>query len=203
MSNGSNVRSYTDEQILKRVSEKAAGFKGFPKGILDVWVRSNEDEFNRFDDKVYTFECFGDEKPPQFVMVCSGTTNAGRVGLMDFKKRGLSGCAVLKADVIVYNSHVFGDHKGKPAYVQSRKAGEFVPFPYFRDSNRNTKCEEIGDMFHDRIGANCHRAGVASTEIGGWSVACLVRNVEKQFLAWLKFMNKRPLTVCILNEWEP
>jgi hypothetical protein len=200
-----NVRSYTDEQILNRVKEKAEGFKEFPNGVLDVWVRSDEDEFNRFDDKVYTFECTGgdDITKQKFIMVCSGTTNAGKKGLLEFDAKKKSGCAVLKSDVIVYNSHVFGDHSGKPAYVQSRNAEEFVPFPYYRDANRDTKCDETGEIFLNRIGANCHRAGPNSTQIDGWSIACLVRNNEAQFLKWLEYMDERPLTVCILKEWEP
>jgi len=53
-----NVREYTDLQLLARVAN-LPNFKGFPKsGVLDVWVRSDEDEFDRFDDKVYSFDCF-------------------------------------------------------------------------------------------------------------------------------------------------
>lgn len=194
----SNVKSYTDEQILNRVKEKAEGFKGFPKGVMDVWVRSNEDEYDRFDDKVYTFECYGDEKPPKFIMVCTGTTNAGSQGLKNFAKYNSKGCAVLQADIIVYNSHDYGKHKGKyAAYVQSTTVG----FPYFRDNDKDNKAEEIGKKYSDRIGANCHKAGWNSELIGGWSVACLVRNQQPQYDAWMKYMNKRPLTVCILNEW--
>jgi len=37
--------------------------------------------------------------------------------------------------------------------------------------------------------------------IANWSTACLVRNVEKQFLAWLLLMNKNTLNVAILKEF--
>lgn len=190
----SNVRNYTSQQLLDRV-KTMPNFKGFPQsGVLDVWVRSNEDEYNRFDDKVYSFECFP-AKDPVFKMVCSGTSNAGAVGLKEFAKYNGLGCAVLKSDWIVYNSHVYGLHKGKPAYRQSKG------FPYFRDNNKNEKAEEIGKEYNDIIGANCHRAGAASTVIGGWSTACLVRNIEVDFLKWLSFMGKRSLSVVILNEF--
>lgn len=190
----SNVKNYTSQQLLDRV-KTMPNFNGFPQsGVLDIWVRSNEDEFDRFDDKVYSFECFPG-KEPVFKMVCTGTTNAGATGLKEFAKYNGLGCAVLKSDWIVYNSHNYGLHKGKPAYRQAKG------FPYFRDNDKDNKAEEIGKEYNDIIGANCHRAGAASTVIGGWSTACLVRNNEAQFLAWLKFMNKRTLSVVILNEF--
>jgi hypothetical protein len=188
------VKNYTDEQLLARVASLPT-FKGFPKdGFLDVWVRSAKDEFNTFDDKAYTFQCFPDKKPV-FKMVCSGTTNAGQFGLEHFDEYNSLGCAVLKADCIVYDSHEYGLHKGKPAYRQKRG------FPYFRDNDTDKKAEEIGKQYGDIIGANCHRAGANSTVIANWSTACLVRNVEKQFLSWLLLMNKNTLNVAILKEF--
>ncbi|HQZ81633.1 MAG TPA: hypothetical protein PLR83_00305 [Pyrinomonadaceae bacterium] len=188
-----NVKNYTDKQIYDRVSQLAS-FRGFPRGVLDVWVRSDEDEFDRFDDKVYTFD--GSSGEMKFISVASGTTNAGAEGLKHFDKYNRLGCAILKSDEIVYDSHIYGLHKGKyPAYRQNR------PFPYFRDNNKNDRVEEIGKVYYDVIGANCHRAGWYSTRIGGWSTACLVRNQRQQFDDWMKFMNRRPLTVCILKEW--
>lgn len=189
-----SVKNYTDEQILRRVRSLPT-FSGFPEGILDVWIRSDEDAFDQFDDKVYTFECFGSEKPPRFVMVCTGTTNAGAQGLKNFAKYNRLGCAVLKSDVIVYDSHKFGTHKGYPAYRQAKG------FPYFRDGDKDNRAEETGKEYHDIILANCHKAGAHSTRIGGWSVACLVRNQLAQWQKWLAFMNQRPLTVAILKEF--
>ena len=190
----SNVRNYTETQLLARVAS-LPNFKGFPKsGVLDIWVRSDEDEFDRFDDKVYSFDCFPIQEPV-FKMVCSGTSNAGAVGLKKFAEYNGLGCAVLKSNWIVYDSHSYGLHKGKPAYRQAKG------FPYFRDNNKDNSADEIGKEYSDIIGANCHRAGASSTVIGGWSTACLVRNNEAQFLAWLKFMAKRSLSVVILKEF--
>lgn len=183
---------YTDIQLLDRL-QTLPTFHGF-EGIIDTWVRSRADIFDRFDDKVYTFDCTGDT--PKFVMVCSGTSNAGAVGLKHFAKYNANGCAILKSDEIVYNSHVHGLHKGQyPAYVQARG------YSYYRDSDKNQHADEIGKLYNDIIGANCHHAGFNSTFIGGWSVACLVRNVRAQFDNWMKFMDKRPLTVAILKEF--
>lgn len=188
------MRTFTDEEVLARVSSLPT-FKGFPKGPMDVWIRSAADEFDSFDDKAFSYECYGDTKPPKFVMARSGTTNAGSYGLKHFDEYNHLGCAVLKSDVIVYNSHKFGAHKGKPAYRQ------VAGFPYYRDGNRNERCEEIGEEFNNVILANVHRAGVDSSVINKWSVACLVTANLTKFLEWLKWMNKRPLTVCILKEW--
>lgn len=189
-----NVRKYKDVDLLNRVASLPS-FKGFPKsGVLDIWVRSNEDGFNVFDDKVYSFDC-DVEGTPKFVMVCSGTTNAGQYGLEHFEEYNSKGCAVLKSDVLIYDSHKPGYHKGKLAYVQAKG------FPYHRDNNKNKRAEEIGKEYNDIIGANCHRAGVHSTVINNWSTACLVRNVEIEFMKWLRFMDARTLSVVILNEF--
>ena len=190
-----NVRTYTDKQILDRVMSLPT-FKGWPtKSNLDVWIRSTEDAFNVFDDKVYSFDMSTGK--PVFQMVTSGTTNAGRVGLKNFDKYKLSGCAVLKSDIIIYESHVYGLHKGKyPAYVQNK------PWPYYRDSDKDDRAEEIGPEYNNIIGANCHAAGESSVIIEDWSIACLVRNVKSKFNLWMTYMNKKPLTVCILKEFN-
>ena len=126
------MRTFTDKEVLDRVASLPS-FHGFPEGVMDVWIRSTADEFDSFDDKAFTYECFGDAKPPKFVMARNGTTNAGSYGLKHFEEYNHLGCAVLKSDVIVYDSHASGLHKGKPAYRQAKG------FPYFRDSNRNNR----------------------------------------------------------------
>jgi len=188
------MRSFTDEEVLQQVAD-LPGFEGFPKGVMDVWIRSTKDEFDSFDDKAFTYECYGDEKPPKFIMARNGTTNAGSYGLKHFEKYNHDGCAVLKSNCIVYQSHTYGLHHGKPAYRQAKG------FPYFRDTNRNERAEEVGPEHNDIIFANVHRAGHNSTVISNWSTGCMVTANLSKFLAWLAFMNKRPLTLCILKEW--
>ncbi|GEM_PF-2334579 len=194
------MRTFTDEEVLKRVSNLPT-FTGWPTGMLDVWIRSTADAFDSFDDKAFTYECYGKTKKPKFVMARNGTTNAGSYGLKHFDKYKQTGCAVLKADVIIYDSHTYGPHplkNGKPAYRQAKS------WPYFRDSNRNQKAEEIGPEKSGIIGANIHRAGANSTVIGKWSTACLVTaNLQKflDFLAYMKSKGNPPLNVCILKEW--
>ena len=188
------MRAFTDDEVLARVRSLPT-FKGFPKGPMDVWIRSTADVFDSFDDKAFSYECYGETKPPKFIMARNGTTNAGSYGLKHFENYNHDGCAVLKSDVIVYDSHEYGLHKGKPAYRQAKE------FPYFRDANRNDRVEEVGEERTNIIYANLHRAGVNSTVIKNWSTACLVTANLEKFLDWLKWMNKRKLTVCILKEW--
>ena len=192
-----NVRSYTDRELIDRVASHAKGFEGWKKGVYDVWVRSAEDVPDAFDDKAYTFVAEADGATPQFRMVCSGTSHAGTYGLKHFSQYNPDGCAVLEADRIVYGSHAWGFHKGYRAYRQVKG------FPYYRDNDRDLKAEQIGDVHRDIIFANCHRASATgdSTVIYNWSVACLVRNRINQWNAWLAYMDKRPLSVAILNEF--
>lgn len=189
------MRSFSDQEVIKRVAGLPT-FKGWIDGIYDIWIRSRADAYDRFDDRVFTYLVANGT--PRFVMACSGTTNAGSFGLMNFRRYNPAGCAVLKADVIVYESHRQGPHKGKPAYRQAR------PFPYFRDNDRDRRAEELGGEISEVIYANCHPAGWFSRFIGNWSVACLVRNVREQWNDWFGFMRSRkfpPLNVAILREW--
>ncbi len=191
-----NVKSYTDTQILEKVKSLDT-FTSWPIGYFDVWIRSNEDAHDLFDDKVYTFHYkTGDEKP-KFKMVTSGTTNSGAFGLSKWFTYNAIGCAILKSDVIIYDSHKLGYHKGKyKSYIQNK------PFPYYRDNNKNKKAEEIGPIYSGIIGANCHKAGWLSKIIGKWSLGCLVRNIAEDYNKWMfKLKGQKLLTVAILKEF--
>jgi len=189
------MRDYQEEELIKRV-EGLPTFEGWKKGMYDIWIRSKSDAFNKFDDTVYTFECCEDGEKPNSIYRSTGTSNAGANGLLHFNEYNDLGCAVLKSDIIVYDSHYHGKHRGRYNAYQQLKG-----FPYFRDNNKNRKAEEIGKEYNNIIGANCHKAGKKSTQIDGWSTACLVRNVEAEFNEWMKIMDKRKLSVCILKEF--
>ena len=171
------MRTFTDAEIIARV-ESLPTFEGWKKGIYDIWIRSKADQFDAFDDKGFTYQVHSEGSQPVFIMARNGTTNAGSYGLKHFSEYNHLGCAVLKSDTIVYGSHSYGLHHGKlPAYRQAKG------FPYFRDNNRNERAEEIGAEFNDIIFANIHRAGVNSTVIKNWSVACVVSSSLSRFLA--------------------
>ncbi len=199
MNNGStNVKNYTDAEIIARI-ESLSTFAGWKKGKYDIWVRSQEDAFNKFDDKVYRAEVKEEGQKPIFVPGAhSGTTNPGAQGLKNFEKYGNKRCAVLVADVIVYDCMEFRKHKGQyDAYCQCK------PLPYIWDDNKNEKSGDSGKIIEGQnIGANNHAAGEDSEDIGGWSIACTVRDVKKQFNAMMTWMNKdKYQTRIILNEW--
>ena len=182
---------YSDQQLLERVASLDS-FKGFD-GILDIWVRSKADIPDKFNDKVYTFDCTQDM--PRFAMVCTGTSHAGTFGLLGYKSYNRLGCAVSLPDIITYDSHVAGLHKGKAGYRQAKG------IPYTRDNDRDKLAENFGNVYSDIIGLNCHRAGWFSQVIYNWSIACYVRNNLKEFLAWLDFMDKRKLSTVVLSEF--
>lgn len=193
------LRGYGDNEIIKRVESKAKGFDGWKKGVYDIWIRAEKEakEVDIFADKAYTF-VVGDDGKPNFRMVCTGTSLTGSWALKNYKQYSKLGAAVLASNYFVRNSHVFGTHKGYTAYRQAK------PFPFYRDGDLDNLAEEIGELhLNEIIFANCHRAkqNSTSTIIYNWSAACLVRNSYSQWAGWLAFMQKRPLSVGILQEF--
>ena len=190
---------YTDDQLINRVESSASGFNGWKKGEYLITVRSGADIPDAFDDKAYLFECKADGQRPIFVMVASCTTHPGVDVLLHFaQKYNKAGAPVLKSDCMVYESHKYGLHKGYSAYVQAKI------FPYFRDKDRDNKAEENGPELSDAvIAANVHHANaikVSQVNVN-WSAGCIVMNDPNRFKAFMAFMAKRPLTVCILKQF--
>lgn len=194
---------YTDAQLIKGF-ESCENFDGWPKkGITDIWIRSKADRYNRFDDKVYTF----DSRPngvPKFVMVCTGTSHPG-VALKLFRRFNKLGAAIIKSHWINYQSHKHGRHKtDHNSYRQAKE------IPHYRDGNGNYKAEEIGQVYMRTPSGglpwlNVHKAGWFSKWIGWWSAGCLVRNNRRQWNNWIRFMNKNgnpSLTTVVLNEGQ-
>ena len=191
----SNVRSYTNEELIKRV-ESLKSFDGW-KGIFFVGVRSKEDEPNKFDDKFYLFDCRSGK--PKFVMVANGTTNPGSKALRLFSRYNSKGAAVWATDIIVYDSHINARHKSDPnSYRQDKK------LPYHRDGNKNNKSEEIGKLYWGIIWMNIHKAGWFSKLIGWWSAGCQVFNIRwqwKKFIGYMNSIGSPPLNTVILKEF--
>jgi hypothetical protein len=192
------MKQYTDAQILARVESHAQGFAGWKQGVYLIAVRSLSDAPDAFDDKAYVFEC--DARGPRFFMVASCTTHPGVDVLKNFAaKYNKAGAPVLKSDHIVYDSHQHGLHQGKYAAYRQAKI-----FPYFRDTDRDNKAEEIGNVKTDQlIMANVHRANPNKESVvnHNWSAGCVVMSNPAKFAAFMAFMKKRPLTVCILKEF--
>ena len=193
---GTNVKGYTDKQLLNKV-KSLPSFNTIPKNYWILGVQSQEDEFNKFDDKFYIF------KGSKFVTVTSGTTNPGDFGLMNYQRYGQKGTFVIKSNFWFYNLWKFGYHRGRmPALKQNK------PITGYRDNNKNKKSEEIGKEVKGYFGINFHtisyalKPGFWRKLIGGWSTGCQVVNDVSDYLKILNLVkNQKTVTYCIIKEF--
>lgn len=198
-----NVKSYTTKQLLDRM-KSLPSFKYVPKGPHVIVVRSDEDEPDKYDDKLYFF--IGEK----FISVMSCTSNSGKYGLFNYLKWNKLGTAVIKFDEVYYNSFIKSDgkyikhHNGK---VQCLR--QVAPLKYYRDSNKNDKIDEYGKVYEGNNSTNIHpnsyvlKKGFSSWLIGKWSTGCTVVNdLSKYFLILMKEINyNEPVTYTGLKEW--
>ena len=177
----SNVRSYTSEELLKSVSELPT-FKGIPETYWMIFVRSNEDENDSFDDKCYLF------RGSKFVMVTSCTTNKGN-----------KGTGVVLAGRWNYGAWRIGKHKGKvQAGVQN------TGFEYARDFTADKKTNPTSEIKSDIRGFNFHPATydinsqITKTSVGGWSEGCFVLNKTPDYLKMINFVKPQKVWSMVL-----
>ena len=190
-----NVKKYTDRQLLERVSSLDS-FSGFPTGYWILGVRSNEDAYNKPDDKFYVF------KGIEFIMVTSGTTNSGDYGILNYRKWNRKGVFVLKSDEFYYDMWANGKHKNKmDALVQVSSVKGY------RDGNKDKKTDEIGEMEEGLFGINFHGMSYKSKTfvkkyIGAWSVGCQVCNIATAYYSILTLVkNQKRISYCLLKEF--
>lgn len=180
MSEETNVRSYTDKQLVDRV-KSLKGFVGIPSDYWVIGVESNEKEFNKYGAKFYLMH--GEKN----IAVASGTTYPGADSLLSFAKYGLKGAFVWKTDEIYYEmwSSFAWDmktkylHKGKMKALRQNK-----PVLGWRDNNKDTKIDKRGEPKAELSGFNFHtntylKSGFSKALnwlIGGWSFGCQVLN---------------------------
>ena len=186
MTKKSNVRSYTDKAILKRVKE-LPDYKIIPEGYWLAFVRSNEDEFDAFDDKAYLF------KNESFVMVTTCTTNKGGFG-----------SAVIKSDQWLYDGFINGLHKGKMECLRQNK-----PFYFYRDKNGDKNTDEVGTLYLENIQVQFHGstyhtgAPVERDSIGRWSEGCIVANINRDYERVIELTRAQSLVSgVLLMEWD-
>lgn len=191
----SNVKKYTDNQLLNRV-KNLPSFKGYPKDFWILGVQSNEDEFNKFDDKFYLF------RGETFVMVTTGTTNAGVNGLLRYDTYNPEGYAVVKTNEWYYDVWKFGKHRGKMDALRQVR-----PFLISRDGNKDKKVDETAPK-SALVGINFHANtyNMANTEvkeiIGGWSLGCQVCNNTPDYVKIINYVKpQRYVTYCLLKEF--
>lgn len=180
----SKVRSYTDQELLNKV-RSLSSFKFIPSGSWLLGVRSSEDTFDTYDDKIYEF------KGEQFIRVVTATTNAGGgILLGGYKKYNSKGTAILKSNEWYYNVWEFGYRRGAP---ELKQYGSKVKI--YRDGNNNKKSEEIGEIAEGYFGINyhtntfnlgLHNLKIIKWIIGSWSAGCQVTNNRSSYLKQMK-----------------
>ena len=136
------VRKYTDIEILKAV-KALPSFKEIPIEFWICGIRSKADISDKYDDKFYLF------KNEQFIIVLTGTTNAGKAGLLNPVNE--KGCAVVKSNEWYYDLWERGMHKGKMSALIQRNSVK-----YYRDNNKDLSAEESGQLHEGIIGINFH-----------------------------------------------
>jgi hypothetical protein len=180
-----NVKNYTDKQLLDRVQGLTSYF-WTPDDMWLLFVRSNEDANDQFDDKVYIF------KGSSFQFVTSCTTNKGN-----------KGTAVMEADQWNYESYAYGLHRGKMEALRQVKG-----VPYRRDYTVDGKTNPTTEIKTDLIFLNIHGATYnkgskqVATKIGGWSEGCLVLNNNADYERMVKMAkDQAKVSMVLINEF--
>ncbi|CAB4153028.1 hypothetical protein UFOVP611_43 [uncultured Caudovirales phage] len=189
------VKNYTDAQLLKRV-KSLPSFKSIPAGYWLLGVQSDEDAFNVFDDKFYLFH------GETFIMVTSGTTNAGKNGLLKYNEYNPEGVAVIKTNEWYYDVWKFGLHRGKMEALKQVR-----PFLISRDGDKDQQIDE-GKSLPVICGINFHANtyNMANEEIkqiiGEWSLGCQVVNNTPKYNKIIEFVKpQKVVTYCLLKEF--
>jgi len=170
-----NVKQYTDQQLLERVELIGGKIPNIGKYLI-IGVQSQEDAPNLFDDKFYVFEGHN------FVQVSTGTTNTGKVGLLHFDRYNPKGVAVWKTDQWCPDLYKRGFHRPSRRDGGMRALRQSKPIYLYRDNDKDLKVEESGLLYHEIIWANMHGVDYNpySTKvkelINGWSLGCQVWN---------------------------
>jgi hypothetical protein len=191
----SSIKKYKDVDLLKRVSE-IEGFTHYPVGYWIIAVRSQEDTYNKFDDKIYIF------KGERFVSVMSGTTNTGGYGLKNFAKWNSKGAAIIKSDEWYYDVYQKGLHKGK--MIALRQVGNMK---YYRDGNGDNRVDETGEVTIGNNYTNFHcndysmKKGIKSWVIGGWSVGCVTINDITKYYDFMRLIGNEQVSLCLIKEF--
>lgn len=198
-----NVKSYTDKQLIDRM-KSLPSFLYVPKGKHIIVVRSNEDAFDVFDDKLYLFE------HERCVAVMSCTSNSGGYGLKNYLKWNGLGTAVIKFDEVYYNAFIKSDGKKYPHHNGKMQClRQIAPLKYYRDSNKDNKIDESGKIYTGINATNVHcnsysqKNGIVSWLIGGWSTGCTVVNDLTKYWYFLiaRIPYNEPVTYTGLKEF--
>lgn len=174
-----NVKAYTDKQLLDKV-KSLSSFNHIPNDYWLLAIRSDEDAFNEFDDKIYLF------KGEEFILVTSCTTNPGGPALLGgFKKYNKNGAAIIKSNEWYYDTFKYGLHNGKMPALRQVKS-----MLYYRDKDLDKKAEEEGTIESAIYNTNIHFNSYSVFDkvklsikqyIGEWSYGCIVLNEQEKY----------------------
>lgn len=198
----SNVKAYTDKQLLDRMKSMPS-FLYLPLTYHVIVVRKTTDP-EKYNDKLYLF------KGKKFIDVMSCTANSGKYGLLNFFKWNTKGTAIIKFDEVYYNSFMKSDgktvrhHNGKMQCLR-----QISPLKYYRDSNKDETLDETGDISIGNNSTNVHansytqKKGIVSWSIGRWGTGCTVVNDLTKYYEVLmaKIPFNEPVTYTGLKEW--
>ena len=191
-----NVRGYSKADLINKVMNLPS-FTHIPKDYWILGVQSQEDEFNTFDDKFYLFKGY------DFIMVTSGTTNAGKSALKNYERYNKKGTFVIKTNEWFYDLWKFGYHNGRMEALK-----QVAPIKGYRDGDKDDKAEEVGEMVEGHFGINFHTAtyskivGFFRKLIGGWSAGCQVANVYDDYKKIINLVKKQDrISYCIIKEF--
>lgn len=181
------VKSYSDLELLNKV-KSLSSFEKIPDNFWLLGIQSNEDLFDRYDDKFYLY--YNDI----FILTVNGTTNSGSTGI----KNKLKDVAIIKTNEWYYDLWKYGLHKNiNPALVQIK------PIKFYRDGNRNNSIEEIGTLFEEIIGINFHSNNKSKNNlIKGWSRGCQVitdNSIYNTIINLSKTQDK--VSYCLIKEF--
>jgi len=189
------VKKYTDAQLLNKV-KSLASFKNFPTDYWIIGVQSLEDVFNTFDDKFYLF------KGQEFILMSTGTTNAGVNGLLKYNTYNPTGYAVIKTNEWYYDVWKYGLHRKKMRALRQAK-----PFLISRDGNKDKKVDE-GVSLPVMCGINFHTNTYALSApeikeiIGGFSLGCQVLNDTEKYYKFIDLIQPQKIvTYCLIKEF--
>lgn len=197
-----NVRAYSDNQLLERVESIGGEIPNVGKYLI-IGIQSQEDAFNAFDDKFYVFD------GPKFMQVSTGTTNCGKEALFFFSNYDLSGAAVWKTNQWCPDTYTRGFHKSSRLDGGMRALKQEKPISYYRDNNRNQNVDEIGELRNDIIGLNIHGVDynpysqITRESINKWSFGCQVWNRMDDYRQMISAVWKRnkPVDYALLKEF--
>lgn len=194
------VRNYTAKELLDKV-KSLPSFKGIPSDYWLLAVRSEEDTFNIFDDKVYLF------KGEEFILVTSCTTNPGGPALLGgYKKYNKLGAAIVKSNEWYYGVYKYGLHNSKMPALRQQKS-----MLYYRDGNNDKKVDEVGQIteavYYTNFHFNSYKVfdrikNTLSKIIGEWSYGCIVCNEKDKYEEIINKTKKQSsVSMCLIKEF--